>query len=194
MPLPRHYAAAVACACLALTATAAQARPHTATATFYSSDRITASGEPFDKTALKAAHRTLPFGSIVKVVNRQTGKSVVVEINDRGPARRTRRAIALTRAAATDIGLQKRGRVPVRLEIAQLTRPQLDQAFRTLVRVTAARDEARRAESAMAMETSAPATPWHVAAAIVTEIGRPIGALGNIFKSYFENLVVPAGP
>ena len=53
------------------------------------SDRLnghkTASGKRYDKTALTAAHPTLPFGSKVKVTNEKNGKSVVVTINDRGP-------------------------------------------------------------------------------------------------------------
>lgn len=45
----------------------------------------TASGERFNMHAMTAAHRTLPFGSKVRVTNRKTGKAVVVKINDRGP-------------------------------------------------------------------------------------------------------------
>ena len=47
--------------------------------------RRTASGETFNTNELTAAHRTLPFGTKVRVVNKKTGKSVVVRINDRGP-------------------------------------------------------------------------------------------------------------
>ncbi|HSJ78118.1 MAG TPA: septal ring lytic transglycosylase RlpA family protein, partial [Erythrobacter sp.] len=47
--------------------------------------RRTASGETFDNTGMTAAHRTLPFGSLVRVTNPASGKSVVVRINDRGP-------------------------------------------------------------------------------------------------------------
>src|SRR3954468_17881243 len=103
MPLPRPSAAAATCACLIVTATAAHARTHIETASFYSSGRVTASGEKFDKSALKAAHRTLPFGSIVRVVNRRTGESVVVEVNDR--PKWTRRTIRLTREAGKRISM-----------------------------------------------------------------------------------------
>jgi peptidoglycan lytic transglycosylase len=54
-------------------------------ATFYSSGRRTASGQGFDPGGYTAAHRTLPFGSRVTVINPQNGRSVVVVINDRGP-------------------------------------------------------------------------------------------------------------
>ena len=64
----------------------------------------TASGAKFSKGALTAAHRTLPFGTKVRVTNHSTGKSVVVTINDRGPFVRGR-VIDLTPAAAHAIGL-----------------------------------------------------------------------------------------
>ncbi len=72
----------------------------------------TASGETFDAGALTAAHRTLPFGTQVRVVNKRTGRSVVVRINDRGPHARGR-IIDLSRAAAHAVGLS--GVTPVTL-------------------------------------------------------------------------------
>src|SRR5947208_17152102 len=101
----QQYTPVAICTFLMLATTVAQARPHSDLASFYSSGRVTASGEKFDKAALKAAHLSLPFGSIVKVVNRRNGKFVVVEINDRGPAQWTRRTIDLTRGAARLIGM-----------------------------------------------------------------------------------------
>ncbi|MGD9471909.1 MAG: septal ring lytic transglycosylase RlpA family protein [Novosphingobium sp.] len=76
-------------------------------ASYYGSElagRRTASGERFDPGLLTAAHRTLPFGSMVRVTNTRTGKSVVVRINDRGPFTRGR-VIDVSRAAASQIGL-----------------------------------------------------------------------------------------
>ncbi len=66
--------------------------------------RRTASGETFNTNALTAAHRTLPFGAKVRVVNKRTGRSVVVRINDRGPYAHGR-IIDLSQAAAKAIGL-----------------------------------------------------------------------------------------
>lgn len=66
--------------------------------------RRTASGETFNTHDLTAAHRTLPFGTRVRVVNKRTGKSVVVRINDRGPYAHGR-VIDLSRASAQAIGL-----------------------------------------------------------------------------------------
>ena len=63
-----------------------------------------ASGERFNQNAMTAAHRTLPFGTRLKVVNQKTGKSVTVEINDRGPYHGGR-IIDLSKAAATRLGI-----------------------------------------------------------------------------------------
>ena len=80
-------------------------------AAFYSGGR-TASGEVTGPNGLTAAHRTLPFGSKVKVTHARTGRSVVVRINDRGPFIRGR-IIDLTPAGARAIGFS--GLAPVRL-------------------------------------------------------------------------------
>ena len=78
--------------------------------------RRTASGEAFDMNQLTAAHRTLPFGSLVRVTNPANGRSVVVRINDRGPFS-GHRVIDLSRAAAEEIGLVARGHGPVQLAL-----------------------------------------------------------------------------
>jgi rare lipoprotein A len=74
--------------------------------------RRTASGETFDTNELTAAHRTLPFGTRVRVVNERTGRSVVVRINDRGPYAHGR-VIDLSHASAQAIGLMGVGSVTV---------------------------------------------------------------------------------
>jgi len=74
--------------------------------------RRTASGETFNTNELTAAHRTLPFGTKVRVVNQRTGKSVVVRINDRGPYAHGR-VIDLSRASAQAIGISGIGSVTV---------------------------------------------------------------------------------
>ncbi len=80
--------------------------------------RRTASGETFDPTELTAAHRTLPFGSLVRVTSNRTGKSVVVRINDRGPYHGNR-VIDLSEAAAKEIGIKSRGRGNVDLALLE---------------------------------------------------------------------------
>jgi rare lipoprotein A len=77
--------------------------------------RLTASGERYDAEALTAAHRTQPFGTRVRVTNLRTRRSVVVRINDPGPARRDR-LIDLTPRAAARIGLRSRGLARVRVQ------------------------------------------------------------------------------
>ena len=74
----------------------------------------TASGERFDLNKLTAAHRTLPFGTRVRVVHLRSGKSVVVRINDR---KGKGALIDLSKAAAHRIGLVREGRASVRLEV-----------------------------------------------------------------------------
>ena len=78
--------------------------------------RKTASGEIFSNRKLTAAHRTLPFGTIVQVTNLRTGKSVEVRINDRGPFHSSR-ALDLSKAAFDSIGNTARGTMPVEYEI-----------------------------------------------------------------------------
>ena len=75
----------------------------------------TASGERFDQHALTAAHRSLPFGTRVKVTNLNNQRSVTVRINDRGPYSRGR-IIDLSRRAATDLDMLRAGVAPVRIE------------------------------------------------------------------------------
>lgn len=70
--------------------------------------RTTANGERFNMGAMTAAHKTMPFGTKLKVTNKRSGKSVVVRINDRGPFVRGR-MLDLSKAAATKIGLIKAG-------------------------------------------------------------------------------------
>ena len=72
--------------------------------------RRTANGEKFNNHALTAAHKTLPFGSRVRVTNERTGRSVVVRINDRGPYAHGR-VIDLSTAAAQAVGLSGVGTV-----------------------------------------------------------------------------------
>jgi len=87
-------------------------------ASYYSSrhhGRRTASGERFDMHALTAAHRSLPFGSKVRVTHLKNQRSVVVRINDRGPYARGR-LIDVSRKAAERLGMLGSGVAPVRVE------------------------------------------------------------------------------
>ena len=70
--------------------------------------RAAASGEIFNENAMTAAHRTLPFGTKLKVVDQNTGSEIEVTINDRGPFV-GKRIIDLSKAAATKLGFRNRG-------------------------------------------------------------------------------------
>lgn len=79
----------------------------------------TASGEPYDPAALTAAHRTLPFGTVVRVRSLASSRSVVVRINDRGPFGDRRRIIDLSRAAATELEMLRAGVIEVEVDVLE---------------------------------------------------------------------------
>ena len=100
--------------------------------------RMTSNGETYDMWALTAAHKSLPFGTRVKVVNRDNGKSVVVRINDRGPFIRGR-IIDLSRRAAEGIAMVGPGTATVDLYLAETAQaeasipsPRLAEGFWTI--------------------------------------------------------------
>ena len=79
----------------------------------------TANGERYDPTALTCASRDLPFGSMIRVVRTDTGASVVVRVNDRGPWGRRTRILDLSRAAAEALDMIRDGVVEVRAEVVR---------------------------------------------------------------------------
>jgi rare lipoprotein A len=92
-------------------------------ANFYSDKfqgKKTASGAVYDKNKLTASHKTLPYGTKVRVTNLDNGKSVVVTVNDRmKPGSPT--VIDVTRRAAQDLGFTKTGKAKVKLEVESKT-------------------------------------------------------------------------
>jgi len=106
--------------CLTLSAPVWGFSPEEGLASWYGGKfqgRRTASGEIFDTNQFTAAHKTLPFGTLVLVTNLDNAKTTVVRINDRGPFV-SGRIIDLSRAAAAAIGMTGKGLAPVRLEPA----------------------------------------------------------------------------
>ena len=85
-------------------------------ASYYGQGEVTATGERFDPSGMTAAHRTLPFGTRVRVTRVDTGNSVVVRINDRGPFK-PGRVIDLSAGAAENLGITGVGLAEVRLEV-----------------------------------------------------------------------------
>lgn len=120
--LSTHFVAGLAVASilfvgLASSATAAQQRQEESGIAAIHSGKTgkTTSGEPFNPESMTAAHRSLPFGTMVRVTNTQNGRSIVVRINDRGPFTRGR-VIDVTPAAARALGMS--GLAPVKLSLA----------------------------------------------------------------------------
>ncbi len=103
---------------VSLAANDGSAVAQTGRASWYALTSKTASGERCDPGALTAAHRSLPFGTKVRVENLKNGRSVVVRINDRGPYVRGR-IIDLTKAAAGRLGFVKSGVASVRITVLE---------------------------------------------------------------------------
>ncbi|HEY8581221.1 MAG TPA: septal ring lytic transglycosylase RlpA family protein [Beijerinckiaceae bacterium] len=90
--------------CLNSTASHADVGNGVVKASFYQHGARTASGERFNPNGLTAAHRSLPFGTKLRVTNRSNGRSVVVRVNDRGPFIRGR-GLDVSRGAAQALGM-----------------------------------------------------------------------------------------
>lgn len=98
--------------------------PQTGAASFYARELAgepTASGEPLDPGEMTAAHRTLPLGARAKVTNHETGRSVTVEINDRGPYARNR-IVDVTPKAADKLGMKEDGVATVSVQPLGVTK------------------------------------------------------------------------
>jgi rare lipoprotein A len=146
--MPRNYwwsTSLVACQVLVLSTTLVKAhsripaREEVGLASWYGPrfhGRETASGERFSMYERTAAHRTLPLGTKVLVMNLETDASVEVKINDRGPyADEQRRIIDLSRAAADTLGLRERGVAPVRVVVSEEASAPQDAAEATVYEV-----------------------------------------------------------
>lgn len=99
-------------------AAARKDHPLSGIASFYWQGQKTANGETFDKTAMTAAHPSLPFNTRVKVTHVANKRSVIVRINDRGPFK-TGRVIDLSHAAAGVLGMHGQGLARVQLQVVE---------------------------------------------------------------------------
>lgn len=105
---------------------AAASSQHQGLASYYAdslSGRTMANGQAYRPSRLTMAHRTLPFGTMVRVVRIATGAEVVVCVTDRGPFGRKRRIADLSKEAARRLGMIRAGVVEVRLEVLSLGAP-----------------------------------------------------------------------
>jgi len=118
MPCSMKSLIAAAVVAVSFAVFAGGANAETGRASWYALTSKTASGERCDPNAMTAAHRSLPFGTKVKVENLRNGRAVVVRINDRGPYV-SGRVIDLTRAAARRLGIMDSGVAPVRITVIE---------------------------------------------------------------------------
>jgi rare lipoprotein A len=91
-------------------------------ASYYSDSlagRSTASGQAYDPERYTAAHRDLPFGTMLRVRRADDGRSVYVRVNDRGPFGSRKRIVDLSGAAAEELGMLRQGVVPVTIEVVE---------------------------------------------------------------------------
>ncbi|HVX51298.1 MAG TPA: septal ring lytic transglycosylase RlpA family protein [Chitinophagaceae bacterium] len=115
---PKTITCAIIAACCLLLASCGRYITENGKASYYGSEydgKKTASGKVFNKNKLTAAHKTLPFGTVVTVKNISNGKTVRVTITDRGPYVRDR-IIDLSEKAASEIGMLNQGVAKVRLK------------------------------------------------------------------------------
>lgn len=124
--LSKHPLFAIAASLLFLTSTQAMAAQPgqvlTGVASYYHDSlhgNQTASGNVYNKNALSAAHKSLPFGTRVRVTELKSGRSVVLEVNDRGPFVKGR-IIDLSRRAAKELGMINRGIAKVKVEVLRV--------------------------------------------------------------------------
>jgi len=93
----------------------------TGVASYYGTEfdgRLTASGVPYHSSQMTCAHRTLPFGTVLRVTDVETKRNVVVKVTDRGPYAKGR-VIDLSLAAARELGIVKRGVARVTIEVVE---------------------------------------------------------------------------
>ncbi len=102
---------------LLVLASTAEARDFSGSASWYQHGARTASGERFKPDGLTAAHRSLPFGTRLKVTNLRNGRSVHVRVNDRGPFTKGR-VLDVSRGAARHLGMIGSGTAKVKVELA----------------------------------------------------------------------------
>lgn len=112
------FALGLAGALLAASTMGVEAKTQCGKASWYKMGKTTANGERMNPRALAAAHRTLPFGTKVRVENLRNGRAVVVRINDRGPFGGGR-VIDVTQGAAERLGFVRAGVVPVKLTVVE---------------------------------------------------------------------------
>ena len=116
MHIAKFAAAGAAAFVMAVAALPAQAKDLSGSASWYQHGSKTANGESFKPDGMTAAHRTLPFGTKLKVTNLRNGKIVHVRVNDRGPFTGGR-ILDVSRGAARQLGMISSGTAKVKIEV-----------------------------------------------------------------------------
>lgn len=149
-------------------------------ASWYGADfhgRLAADGRAFDMYALTAAHRSLPLGSVVRVLNAANGRSVVVRITDRGPYA-AGRVIDLSYGAAARIGIVKQGLAPVILDVVSEGH------------LLAQWNQSKREPESLFVEEEAPRT-WHVKGDVPQGMAPPTGSSSTMCGACPGNDALP---
>jgi len=161
--------------------------------------RPTASGPRYDMWAMTAAHRTLPFGTVVRVRNLDSGREADVTINDRGPFVQGR-ILDLSRAAAETLGAIGPGVIPVRLEVRRVGDGMPDEpCWEVQVGAFAREENARRARSSLeAMGFSVRFAPAGGGLTRVRATGlagrtKALGVAASLAGGYRGAVAVPCG-
>jgi 3D (Asp-Asp-Asp) domain-containing protein len=143
--------------------------------------RPTASGAPFNMKAMTAAHRTLPFGTVVRVTNTRNRRTVDLRINDRGPFI-DGRVIDLSMAAAERLGFVRAGLTPVRIDVLTLAGPRHMRVRRMTMAITVESDPPPVATVAVNLIISRPEifTIHPLSLTACSGGGRPQGVLGAL--------------
>ncbi len=131
----------------------------TGTASWYGDEfhgRPTANGEPFDKNALTAAHKTLPLPSLVRVTNLENGRSAILRVNDRGPFSRGR-IIDVSHQAARVLGFEAEGTARVKVEL--LTEESQQLAMKHGAKLDNELAETRRRQDPLVQQATANSPP-----------------------------------
>ncbi len=124
--------------------------------------KLTANGETYDQMEMTAAHKTLPFNTILNVYNLENGKRIKVRVNDRGPFVGTR-IIDLSKQAAIDIGMMRKGTAMVKLKVASSSERRFHPSPRRYVE-KGRKDEAPAAGEAAKLESGASTSLYYVQA------------------------------
>lgn len=163
-------------------------------ASFYGDEyqgRKAANGEIFDNAQMTAAHKTLPFGTMVKVTRLDNGKSVTVRIIDRGPFK-PGRIIDLSQSAAMPIGLVRDGVVDVTVEV--ISSPQPIVAANTPAATAPKSDKPTTVvENKHVKNISAPQDDYGIQVGAFSDIKTAERATENLEKKGIENLVIHTG-